>query len=86
MEDAQQIEVPQQEKQEHQEDNGSFKSAENDSFKSAEEDKDTQDTDNRTVSNTISNLFLHKIENHGDLKPFPGSKPEDNIFLHPDAS
>lgn len=86
MEDAQQIEVPQQEKKEQQEDNGSFKSADNDSFKSAEEDKDTQDTDNKTVTNAVSNLFLHKIENHGELKPFPGSRPEDNIFLHPDAS
>jgi hypothetical protein len=33
--------VPQQIKQEQQEDGESFKSADNDSFKSAEEDKDT---------------------------------------------
>ena len=86
MENELQIEEPKVPQQEQQEDSGSFKSADNDSFKSAEEDKDTQDTDNKTVPNTVSNLFLHKIENHGELKPFPGSRPEDNIFLHPDAS
>jgi len=66
-----------------QEDNGSFKSAESGSFKSAEDD--TQDTD-KTVGDIKTNLFLHKIENHGELKPFPGAAPDSNLFLHPDAS
>jgi hypothetical protein len=31
-------------------------------------------------------MFLHKIQNHGELTPFPGSNADDDLFLHSDAA
>ena len=58
-----------------------------DVFKDAEGDDSTQITSSASQNNEVSqaHLFFHKIDDHGEVTPYPGSDPDEQLFLHPEA-